>query len=103
MSKSRIQRSQNGLSECASAFASYRCSYDRYPPLLRARSPRRVRVRNSHVQTGKGSSGSSVSIANGAVTIDGELVPADAREFTSRKGNHFRIDRHGSSVEVHQD
>jgi hypothetical protein len=57
----------------------------------------------SHVQTGKGSSGSSVSIANGAVTIDGESVPADAREFTSRKGNHFRIDRHGSSVEVHQD
>jgi hypothetical protein len=57
----------------------------------------------SHVQTGNGASSSNVSIANGAVTIDGETVPSDAHEFTSRKGNHFRIDRHGSSVEVHQD
>jgi hypothetical protein len=57
----------------------------------------------SHVQTGNGSSSGNVSIGNGAVTIDGEAVPADAHEFTSRKGNHFRIDHHGSSVEVHQD
>jgi hypothetical protein len=58
----------------------------------------------SHVHTGNDAgSSSNVSIANGAVTIDGEAVPADAHEFTSRRGNHFRIDRHGSSVEVHQE
>jgi hypothetical protein len=57
---------------------------------------------NSHVEVGKDASSSNISIDNGAVTVDGEAVPPDAREFTSRQGNHYRIDRHGSSVEVHQ-
>jgi len=57
---------------------------------------------SSHVQVGKDASSSNVSINNGVVTIDGEAVPPDAREFTSHQGNHYRIDRNGGSVEVHQ-
>ena len=57
---------------------------------------------SSHVQTGNDASSSDVSIDNGVVTVDGETVPPGAREFTSRRGNHYKIDRNGGSVEVHQ-
>jgi hypothetical protein len=58
---------------------------------------------NSQVHVGHDSSGSDISVDNGVVTVDGEVVPPEAREFTSRKGNHYRIDHHGGSVEVHQE
>jgi hypothetical protein len=57
---------------------------------------------SSHVEVGKDGSSSNISINNGVVTVDGEAVPPDARAFTSHRGNHYRIDRQGGSVEVHQ-
>jgi len=30
-------------------------------------------------------------------------VPADAEEYVSHRGNHYRIDRSGGSVLVHPD
>jgi len=57
---------------------------------------------SSHVQSGKDASSSDISINDGVVTVDGEAVPPDAHEFTSRLGNHYRINRNGDSVEVHQ-
>jgi hypothetical protein len=58
---------------------------------------------SSDAQVHIGGNGTSVSITNGAVTIDGETVPPDAEQYTSRRGNHYRINRQGGSVTVHPD